>query len=353
MMSFSLRNAGASRRAFTLIELLVVIAIIAILIGLLLPAVQKVRDAAARSTCQNNLKQFALACHSYQDSVGALPPRQTKWRPQLSGETDRLSGFVLMMPYYEQANLANQIQSLAPAAGIPVPWDTAFAPWTVPVKTFECPSDGGSAGGGFSGGENFKHRNYMFCGGDSWDTQTAGSVAEAQRNRGMFARESKVRLTDVTDGTSNTLMLSERKRPASDNDLGTAWTWSGVLTPQKCRDMFDFSARRWKSGAVPDVRVVRRTADGAISYSGFTTNLPPNNPSCIQQSDWNNGTAPPTSNHTGGVNAALADGSVRFIRDSINTGDLTNPGLNLSGPSPYGVWGALGTRAGGEVPGDY
>src|SRR3982750_3209634 len=125
------------RRGFTLIELLVVIAIIAVLIGLLLPAVQKVREAALRASCQNNVKQLVLAAHNYHDATGSLPPASGTLRGLVG------SAHFFLLPFVEQSALYQQ----AAVNGVAASWNLR----TAPVKTFYCPSDASTAEGRFAG----------------------------------------------------------------------------------------------------------------------------------------------------------------------------------------------------------
>lgn len=325
------------RKAFTLIELLVVIAIIAILIGLLLPAVQKVREAAARMQCSNSLKQLGLALHNYQDTFKVLPMGQGRYASN-GNNSDRISGHVALLPYIEQDNLYNQAQS----AGLGVhPWlQGNNAAWAVQVKVLLCASDRqtriGSRG----------NTNYMFCWGDSIN-QTQGN------GRGAFGRNPAAQETiqGISDGSSNTLFMSERRRSGSGQIHLTATNRGTLTTPNDCRANFNYTTRTYNSGVTTGAWAGVRYADGLRSFTGFTTNLGPNNnPSCVETTwDGSNGIFPASSNHSGGVNCLFGDGSVRFVSDSIDTGNPGASARNLNGPSPFGVWGALGTKNGGEI----
>jgi prepilin-type N-terminal cleavage/methylation domain-containing protein len=354
-----MQSVGFARRraAFTLIELLVVIAIIAILIGLLLPAVQKVREAAARSTCQNNLKQLALACHSFHDVNNGLPstryctPLGTPNRGN-SPVWDTLSGFVYLLPYIEQGSLKDAIynnpQFTSGAEG--APWDGGFPStsttklWATVVKTFQCPSDAAGAQTGVA------PRNYMMNVGDNY----AG-------NRGMFLQQPTGGTTPdrfgptiqgIQDGSSNTLMLTEAKRPTSTSDLGHLGFTTSTI-PNDCRATYNTSTRSYTTMAPSWMSQGVRWGDGRSFYGTVLTVLPPNSPSCTKNNSWDGdqGFYTASSNHTGGVSAAMGDGSVRFIRDSVDAGNQAFDANASAFPSvsPYGVWGAIGSRNGGEV----
>ncbi|QEL13722.1 DUF1559 family PulG-like putative transporter [Limnoglobus roseus] len=342
-----MRQNPSARRGFTLIELLVVIAIIAILIGLLLPAVQKVREAAARSTCQNNLKQMGLAFHSFQDVNGGLPsvrycaPIGTTNRGA-APIYDTLSGFMYVLPYIEQAPLHNAIFNHPNfkdgTSGSP--WNSGFTPYATVVKTFQCPSETASPPIGLA------PRNYMMNTGDTANpSATNGRGAFlVQPTSGTAPDRYGPTLQGMTDGTSNTLLLSEARR----GFLG----FTTSLVPSDCRALYNTSTKAYTPQA-GSYDTGSRMAEGRVYYSEFRTILPPNAPRCNSRNDHESGTGfyTPGSYHTGGVNAAMSDGSVRFVRDTIAAGTETiaADGATITGFSPYGVWGAMGTRNGGEV----
>lgn len=200
-----------SRKGFTLIELLVVIAIIAILIGLLLPAVQKVREAAARAKCENNLKQIGLALHAYHDAQGkfptagvlALPPVPTSNAP-----ANHHTWLTALLPYVEQAPLYNNTNVRAPA------WGQAIVGTDLPL--LRCPSDAGYENASETHGIAFT--NYAGSEGYHWwetanlDPAWGGNWAQLPKMgdySGLFTVNRTFRFADILDGTSNTVVISE------------------------------------------------------------------------------------------------------------------------------------------------
>ncbi len=344
------RARGGRHRGFTLIELLVVIAIIAVLIALLLPAVQQAREAARRTQCKNNLKQLGLGLHNYHDTLLVFPPRKVG-----TDSNRRMSGFYGLLPYLEQGALYNAIKAGDPANGIPPegpPVWQGWSVWNVTLPWAMCPSDG-------AGGNTQRNHNYMFSVGDTIDNNR-----DSTNVRGMFSSRTAINMGQLSDGTSNTIAMSERLRgdvaPTTGNQIrvkqGSALSVGGIVTnPGECLTTvgvggyYDASVQAKSKGGV-------RIWDGQVQWVGFTTVIGPNGPSCEvganEGGDSHSTILAPTSNHTGGVNALMADGSVRFISDSIHTGDLNMPSVT-SGISPYGVWGALGSRAGGEAVGEF
>jgi len=340
------------RSGFTLIELLVVIAIIAILVALLLPAVQQAREAARRSSCKNNLKQLGLALHNYHDTFTVFPFRQGG---PGHGNGERWSANVHLLPNLEQGALYDAFMARAAQNGASLsPWEqwtvNGIQPTTQTVPAFLCPSDSNTDPVGDQGPSN-----YSYAAGDNW------LLVNSSNPRGMFGFRSKVRMRDITDGTSNTMAMAEVVRPLSNLKVGDvvgSVTEAAFTSPQVCLNTWDDAARQYKQPLptgtmVPaDQKIGYRWPDGGLCFSAVVSALPPNRgPSCAAANDASNGMVTAASRHQGGVQALMADGSVRFVSENIDSGDPT--ATAPTGQSPYGIWGALSTKSGSEVIGEF
>jgi prepilin-type processing-associated H-X9-DG protein len=289
-----------------LIELLVVIAIIAILIGLLLPAVQKVREAAARLKCENNLKQIGLALHNYHDTLNGFPPGyQTQVAPDNSDLGPGWGWAACLLDFVEQGNLRRNIrfdlQISDPAnANVRVARVPLYVcPSEINITTFTVVDVNGNPIC------DVAHANYVGMNG------VLGVSSDAWDNNGAFLRNRIMRIADITDGLSNTLFVGERASNMSNV------TWTGAVTNGVV------PAQRYPSRA--DQLANAEAASALILSHGSRDHLP-NNPLVFD--------ADATSSfHILGVNFLFGDGSVRPISSSIN-------GL---------VYEALLTRDGGEA----
>jgi prepilin-type N-terminal cleavage/methylation domain-containing protein/prepilin-type processing-associated H-X9-DG protein len=359
------------RRAFTLVELLVVIAIIGVLVALLLPAVQAAREAARRSQCTNNLKQLGLAVHNFHDTHQRLPNSSYQMlfrnpdlvanpavhpRDQWDNGRERWSYACVLLPFMEQQAIYDELlRSHIPQER---PWHNTPLTRTK-ISTFICPSDAQS---GTVHRSDLAPISYQCNRGDYWLDWNWWEC------RGVFGRGNTANKTfaGITDGTSNTMMIAEAK--------------IGVQGSKKVTETVATEVGAY-NGAPPSICLARvglertftgntestygwgwqpgwRWADSMTPYTLWFPMLPPNGPSCGNRAEsWAIVTA--SSYHPGGVNVLMVDGSVIFIAETINAGDPTrtvqdmpqfaggNP-QDYTGPSPYGVWGALGTAFGGE-----
>lgn len=359
------------RRAFTLVELLVVIAIIGILIALLLPAVQAAREAARRSQCTNNIKQLGLAMHTYADVYKVLPPGQMGTNPTgcawntHSGTCGEASPIFHMLPFFEQKPLWDSIWATVPFGG-DWPNDGSYVPYHQRLDTVNCPSDG-NANGPHPNNANIATVNYVFCRGDKINNMVYANKYGGNP-RGVFQGDAGVGssasgpnrgycvpLAAILDGTSNTLAISEEViYTGQPNNLFGSYCMnvSGLDTGPVIAMGFK-GANNTLTCTVADSHR-RRGESWASGYplcTGFNTVIPPNGPmASSSKGEWSWGVYPPQSYHPGGVNGGMCDGSVRFISETIDTGDLASAEATSLGQkqSPYGVWGALGSLDGGE-----
>ena len=309
------------RRGFTLIELLVVIAIVAILIGLLLPAVQKVREAAARMTCTNNLKQMGLALHNFDLTHSRLPaalihsgrynnssaPPYAGPEVSYTGQAYRIfnhSGFVALLPYLEQDNLF-RLYSYQNVASSSSPYGIAIGPdpsgnpnrtvGSTLVKVFNCPSDenpaptvnSGPGGTSFYERTNLRRSNYLFNAGRHTDYDAPWS-STASTTRGAFGNDGAASIGKMGDGTSNTLAIGESRQLHTATEYGPYWG-AGTHTAVH--------------GYLPDATFTPNYPYG--NCSGSATKK------CAYA--WGFG-----SYHTGTTNFLFCDGSVKGIRDGID-----------------------------------
>jgi len=319
---------------------------------LLLPAVLQAREAARRMQCSNQQKQLGLALHNYHDTFGLFVPRKQGTTQGASHNSERASGFIGLLPFIEQGAMYDQIKAGDPTAGTPIPpfgpspW-SSWTVWDTPPTALLCPS---------ATSENFSAQgiNYVFSVGDTVANNNNATIV-----RGLFPLRIGARFADITDGTSNTIAMSERQvtnfdlgsKPQVRTVRGTMTSVSDVATnPGSC--LATVSGGFYSTPGSVKGKSGWRWTDGQMGKLGFTTVLPPNAPSCINDAntngDGNSVIHPPNSNHPGGAMGLFADGSVSFINETIDTGDLSNASVT-SGISPYGVWGAMGSKSGGET----
>jgi prepilin-type N-terminal cleavage/methylation domain-containing protein/prepilin-type processing-associated H-X9-DG protein len=294
------------RPGFTLIELLVVIAIISILIGMLLSAVQKIRESALRAQCANNLKQIGLALQSYHDANDGFPPGYRASAPYSDGATDTSPGWgwaAYILPYLDQGPLHRQLNFAQPVENSP-------AIQTM-VKTYLCPSDV-PPDGPFAVVDAFGNTRVWAapssyaatCGPDASDVADPTGL-------GVFYRNSRTRIAEITDGTSQTVFVGDRAW------MDSQGIWAGAPSGAV---MMPGPRNLWSSSRAPAPCLV-------LAHNNWI-NI---------KTDADGGLDDFSSYHNGGVNLLFGDGSVHFVNSIV-----------ADGQERWSFW-ALGTRAGGDV----
>lgn len=357
------------RNAFTLIELLVVIAIIAVLIALLVPAVQKVREAAARTQCTNNLKQFGLAAHNYESNNKQFPPRRHTKVINNSTKSSQATPQVLLMPYFEAAdkfklfNLDYDTNSDAPIdPSIPALANANAAARAAEMPLFLCPSDSSNAktfGAGRCnymaslGGTSFLAGGSLLDGIFATPAPPQPPVAPASVHQGITIQQ-------VTDGTSNTALFAEVYRgtysggpatPTTTYDYttnmvsGAAFAGAAITDgrgvpqcnsggPTVAASKIHYTGQQYYRAAIPQVFAYSHTLP--INWHRNASDGTPNPPNQKYSCGGTGFTAahmPASSYHGEGANVLFADGSVRFVNEQIT----------------FSIWQALGSRGAGDA----
>lgn len=338
------------QNGFTLIELLVVISVTAVLIAVLLPAVQQAREAARRTQCRNNLKQLGLAIYNYESAYLQLPPHNGGTKAGEMSNEGNLSGIVMLLPYIDQAPLWNSIASAGNQGGYP--GNATFPHPSSGLPGLLCPSS--SVPNPFTGnGMGGPSRSYHLSLGD-WCGVFPGLSPPilGDNDTGGFARsafspnsgETRA-LRDITDGMSNTILMGEKALFTSPDEILGNTSGFDAATPAFCRGSVTGGTYGGQGHRLGNGRFW--AAGWNLAVYTVTTAMAPNSPSCKYFTNV-------TSRHLGGVQVLMGDGAVRFISESIDCGNPDAlPPASPGAASPYGVWGSLGSASGSEVIGEF
>jgi prepilin-type N-terminal cleavage/methylation domain-containing protein/prepilin-type processing-associated H-X9-DG protein len=321
-----------TRRGFTLIELLVVITIISVLAALLLPAVQRARDAARRTQCRNNLHQVGVALHNYHEALGAFPiGANHSFTHGMSYNQDLgQSFFVSLLPFVEQGNLYKSLDQNAPGGvgNTANPLNTNGSQFDgVSLKVFACPSSDMRqlTTTQVNSPRGVIMPNYVGIAGASTMAKNLNPLAEATYNgimasSGVLIPNASVKISEITDGTTNTMMVAEqsafsRTKSGSKVDLrssNSSGGWVGTTGRGVPGDGTWFCTH-YQSWNITTLRypINYRDATSITSGGGGLSPLDGSN-------------RPIQSAHDGGAHILLADGSVRFVQENIDYTTLTN-----------------------------
>ena len=352
------------RRGFTLVELLVVITIIGILIALLLPAVQAAREAARRMQCSNNLKQLALALHTYHDTWDKFPPSSV-WRNSIgkldASVTNNLTASnyyetwcIMILPQMEQQALHDRFDLRSPITGTSNAANQAAR--STQIAAMLCPTDAfnrqvfdGSAANLSGFGDNWARGNYganaslgaMAYSGQStfpaFSVNGAGNDWTRAADCGVMGANRSIGITDIRDGTSSTILLAEIRAGVVAADSRGVWALAGGSNALWCFGSYGDDGGPNNSNIYADDILACSVIQ---SQTGGDTGLQSMGMGCY--TGVANGQTGTRSMHAGGINVAMADASVHWIGDYINiAGELTN------NPPVFSVWDRLCLSADG------